>query len=184
MRLVSTDAFPQGTALYLDTVINTPSSNPFVEYKSPSMASVVPNAIIEYVKDVPYIEYDEDRILKMPGLEKQAKMKMWAEYNPYHHETMKQVYEAFTSSFDDTLMKQISIIMEREEKGPYTGGLLAARMNLMTLMVCGFQEKPLPIQDQKWFQHWYTTITKKVEEVMGDDGRAANCGRMAQMFSN
>ena len=142
----------------------------------------VPPGILTYTEFHTYIEYDEDRILEMPGLEKQTKMKMWAEYNPYHHETMKQVYEAFSRSFDDTVVKQASIITERE-MGQYKGGLQAARMNLMTLMVCGFQ-KALPVRDQMRFKHWYTTITKKVEEVMGDDGRAANCGRMAQMFSN
>ena len=107
--------------------------------------------IVKYVKQREYHAFDDDKVLSEERLAQGMRMLMWSEYNQYHHETFKLVYQAFGEMPEESIPKQIEIVLEREESGPYTGGIQAAAMNAEIMIEFGFKEEELrEILRKRW----------------------------------
>ena len=132
---------------------------------------IVSPTILHYTKNTPYIPYLGDSILDDESLNAVGRLMMHAEYNPYHHETAKMVYESFTDSLEETLKTQTQIIVDREKNGPYSGGWQAARQNMLILMYFGFKKEQRSEEDRLWLQHWFDMIDEEMGRALGNDGR-------------
>ena len=107
--------------------------------------------IAKYVKHHEYHAFDDDKILSEERLARGVRMQMWSEYNHYHHETFKLVYQAFEEMPEESVSKQIKVVLEREKSGPCKGGIQAAAMNAEIMIEFGFKEEGLrEILRKRW----------------------------------
>ena len=132
--------------------------------------------IAKYVKHREYHAFDDDKILSEERLAQGMRMLMWSEYKHYHHETFKLVYQAFEEMPEESIPKQIEIVLEREKSAPYTGGIQAAAMNAEIMIEFGFKEEGLrEILRKRWLPAMIKGL--RMFEGFEKDGGKSRCSR-------